>query len=310
MSHQLAIMTEGLTKRYGKSRGCEGVSLAVPAGQIFGFLGPNGAGKSTVVKVLAGLHAPTSGSASIFGHAAGSPAAGRLLGFVPELFGVPVWATAHEMLCFYAQVSEIPAREIASRVDESLQRVGLPAGVGKQKTGAFSKGMRQRLCIAAAMLHRPRLLLLDEPTSALDPVGRREIRDLMLSLRKEGTTILLNSHILSDVEMVADRVAIIVAGRIIMAGPPSELVVGSLSVRLHADPVSPELERSLARLGRLEQQGAGRLFLHLNRHEDLGQVAQAVVASGAQLLELTPQRRSLEELFMTAVDEKGAAASA
>ncbi len=299
-----AILTDGLTKRYGKAVGCENVSLAVPPGVVFGFLGPNGAGKSTVVKVLAGLHAATSGTAHIFGHPAGSLAAGRLLGFVPEMFGVPVWPSAAELLRFYGNLSDVPARELEHRIDEALMRVGLPVDVRSKRVGGFSKGMRQRLCIAVALLHRPRLLLLDEPTSALDPVGRREVRDLIVSLRQEGTTVLLNSHILSDVEMVADQVAIIRSGRIVMAGTPAELVGGSVTVTVALSQLTPALERSLSALGRLEHQSAGRVLLHLNHAGDIGEIARAVVQAGAQLTELTPHRQSLEDLFLVAMDSR------
>ncbi|MDB4897884.1 MAG: transporter related [Firmicutes bacterium] len=308
MDSALAICTENLTKHYGQTPGCRDVSMAVPAGQVFGFLGPNGAGKSTVVKVLAGLHAPTSGTATIFGHPAGSPAATRLLGFVPELFGLPGWPTAGELLRFYGNLNEMTGRELSARIDEVIERVGLPPSVRTQRIGTFSKGMRQRLCIATALLHRPRLLLLDEPTSALDPVGRREVRDLIILLRQERTTVLLNSHILSDVEMVADQVAIIRKGQIVMSGNPAALVAGNLSVMVQAEPFSPAVERALAVLGRVEPRGGGRALLHLNQPDDLGAVAPAIMASGSHLLELTPQRESLEDLFLGAIGEVKAGA--
>lgn len=301
---QLAIHTENLTKHYGKTVGCQDVCLAVPAGQVFGFLGPNGAGKSTVVKMLVGLHAPTAGTASIFGHPAGSVAASRLVGFVPELFGVPLWPTAAELLRFYGEVSEVPVRELSFRVDAVLEQVGLPMSVKQQKVGSFSKGMRQRLCIATALLHQPRLLILDEPTSALDPVGRREVRDLIARLRAQGSTVLLNSHILSDVEMVADHVAIIRQGRIILDGRPADLAAHTMTVTLRVAPMGPGVTHALAALGTLEPREDGLLRLHLRSADDLGEVAAAVVGAGARLLELTPQRQSLEDLFMGAVREE------
>jgi ABC-2 type transport system ATP-binding protein len=303
MESTLAICTENLTKRWGQTVGCRDVCLAIPSGQVFGFLGPNGAGKSTVVKVLAGLHAATSGRAEIFGHRAGSPAATRLLGFVPEIFGVPAWPTAGELLRFYGNLSEVPARQLPGRMSEVLELVGLPPAVQSQRVGTFSKGMRQRLCIASALLHQPRLLLLDEPTSALDPVGRREVRDLIIHLRQEGVTVLLNSHILSDVEMVADQVAIIRRGQIVMSGNPAALVDGSLTAAVRAEPFSPAVERALGALGRVEPRGGGRVLLHLRQPDDLAAVAPAVMAAGSALLELTPQRESLEALFMDAVAE-------
>lgn len=306
MFSEFAVYAEGLTKLYGRQAGCQDVTLAVSPGQVFGFLGPNGAGKSTFVKVLAGLHAPTAGFAYLFGHPAGSLAAGRLLGFVPELFGVPTWPNATELLRYYGSVSEVPAGDLSRRIDEVLERVGLPLPVKQKRVGEYSKGMRQRLCIAAALLHRPRLLLLDEPTSALDPVGRREVRDLIVSLRSEGVTVFLNSHLLSEVEQVADQVAIISAGRIVMAGTPDQLLAGSCTVTLRADPVTPALELRLAQLGRVTRDPGGRLLLQLNHPDGLRQVAAAVHAAGATLLELTPQRHTLEELFMDVVLAKEA----
>jgi len=303
MNRGLAIQADRVTKLYGATVGCQNVTLAVEAGQVFGFLGPNGAGKSTLVKVLAGLHRATSGSAYIFGYPVGTPEAGRLLGFVPELFGMPTWARAGDLLRFYGQVSDVPARELSRRIDEVLERVGLSPHLRSARVGSFSKGMRQRLCIAAALLHRPRVLILDEPTSALDPVGRREVRDLILALREEGVAVFLNSHLLSEVEAVADSVAIIRAGCIVMSGTPADLMGGSLVARLRADPFTPALERSLGELGRVEHQAGGRVLLHLRREEDLAQVAPRVLAQGAVLLELIPQRQSLEDLFMAAVGE-------
>ena len=301
---QLAIQTDNLTKHYGKTVGCQDVCLAIPAGQVFGFLGPNGAGKSTVVKMLVGLHAPTAGTASIFGHPAGTTAAARLLGFVPELFGVPLWPTAAELLRFYGEVSEVETGMLAGRIDAVLEQVGLPLTVKQQRVGSFSKGMRQRLCIAAALLHQPRLLILDEPTSALDPVGRREIRDLIARLRTEGHTVLLSSHILSDVEMVADHVAIIRQGRIILDGRPTDLASHSMSVTLRVDHLTPAVTHALSALGGLDSREDGLLRLQVRRVEDLGEIAAAVVGAGARLLELTPQRQSLEDLFMGAVREE------
>lgn len=303
MNRDLAIETDRVTKLYGTTVGCQDVTLAVEPGHVFGFLGPNGAGKSTLVKVLAGLHRATSGTAYLFGQEVGTPAAGRLLGFVPELFGLPAWARAGDLLRFYGRVSDVPEGELSRRIDAVMEKVGLSPRLRSARVGSFSKGMRQRLCIGAALLHSPRVLILDEPTSALDPVGRREVRDLILTLRKEGVAVFLNSHMLSEVEAVADQVAIIRSGRIVMSGTPAELMAGSLVVQVAVEPFTPALERSLGELGRLEHQARGRVLLHLHRQEDLPQVAPRVLAQGAALLELNPQRPSLEDLFMAAVGE-------
>lgn len=302
---QHAVYADGVTKRYGNTVGCEEVSLSVLPGHVFGLLGPNGAGKSTLVKVLAGLHAPTAGRALIFGHPAGTLAASRLIGYVPELFGVPAWPTARQLLRFYGQISDVPMGELNRRIDEALERVGLPlAETADRRVGGFSKGMRQRLTIAAALVHRPKLLVLDEPTSALDPIGRREVRDLMLDLKAEGVTIFLNSHLLDDVERVADWVAIIRAGRVILEGAPDELMGNPRRVLVRTFPVAPAVAAALQPLGQVSQEG-GAFLLDLAHPEDLGQVASAVQAAGARLLELAPQRPSLEDLFVSAVEEVG-----
>jgi ABC-2 type transport system ATP-binding protein len=291
-----AIQVERLTKRYGRATGCEGVSFTLAPGEVLGFIGHNGAGKSTVIKVLAGLQSATEGSAQIFGQAAGTPAAGRLVGFVPELFGLPDWPTPVELLRYYARISELPADQVQSSVERALRRVQLPENHWRKPVKALSKGQRQRLSIAAALVHSPKLLLLDEPTSALDPVGRMQVKELIRSLCAEGVGVLLSSHILSDVEQVADKLVVIRQGRIVIDGPAEALMKGAQALRLRARPHSAALAQALGGLGKVEELDGERYRLTLTDPQAVEAVAPAVLGAGASLLELTPERHSLEEL--------------
>jgi ABC-2 type transport system ATP-binding protein len=214
------LAVSGLEKRYRRVQALAGVDLTVESGQLVGLLGPNGAGKSTLVKIACGLVRPTRGRAEVAGVAAGSVAARRALGYLAELFRFPAWMTADEVLTLHQRLagSEGGARERG----ELLELVGLP-DARRTRVAAMSKGMQQRLGIAQAMVGAPKLLLLDEPTSALDPAGRRVVRELLEELRRRGTAVLLNSHLLSEVELVCDHVVIVDHGRVVAAGRPDEL---------------------------------------------------------------------------------------
>src|SRR4051812_44580380 len=215
-----ALAATALRKRYGSTEALKGVDLEVAEGELFGLLGPNGAGKSTFVKIACGLVRPTTGEAAVCGAPAGSSAAGAALGYLAELFRFPDWATADEVLGLHQRLarSDGGAAERARLLDD----VGL-GGEDGRRVGTMSKGMQQRLGLAQAMIGSPRLLLLDEPTSALDPAGRRLVRALLERLRARGIAVLLNSHLLSEVELVCDRVAIIARGALVAAGTPDEL---------------------------------------------------------------------------------------
>src|SRR5712691_8012191 len=215
-----ALAVRGLGKRYGRVRALDGVDLEVANGELVGLLGPNGAGKSTLVKIACGLVRPTEGSAEICGARAGSPAARRSLGYLAELFRFPGWVTADELLVLHQRLAGSAGG--AGERAELLELVGL-ADARDRKVEEMSKGMQQRLGIAQALVGSPRVLLLDEPTSALDPSGRRTVRGLLEELRARGHAVLLNSHLLSEVEPVCDRVAIISRGRLVAEGSPAEL---------------------------------------------------------------------------------------
>jgi ABC-2 type transport system ATP-binding protein len=229
-----ALNVTALRKSYGAAVALDGVDLRVGAGELVGLLGPNGAGKSTLTKIACGLVRPTGGHVEVLGHACGSRAARSQTGYLAELFRFPGWATADEVLVLHQRLARSPggARERA-------QLLGLVelAQAANRRVEAMSKGMQQRLGIAQALIGDPRLVLLDEPTSALDPAGRRTVRELLDGLRDRGVAVLLNSHLLSEVELVCDRVVIVDRGRTIAEGTPADLVVpGGVEIETASGP--------------------------------------------------------------------------
>src|SRR5947208_13280743 len=215
-----ALAVKGLAKRYGSVVALKGVDLDVGEGELFGLLGPNGAGKSTLVKIAVGLVRASGGTAEVAGARAGSRAARASLGYLAELFRFPGWYTADEVLELHQRLAG--SRGGAAERTRLLELVAL-TDAAKRRVDGMSKGMQQRLGVAQALVGEPRILLLDEPTSALDPVGRRTVRLLLEELRSRGVSVLLNSHLLSEVELVCDRVAILLAGEVVAAGTPAEL---------------------------------------------------------------------------------------
>jgi ABC-2 type transport system ATP-binding protein len=215
-----ALAVRGLTKRYGSVQALKGVDLEVGEGELVGLLGPNGAGKSTLVKILAGLVRSGGGEAEVVGARAGSRVARASLGYLAELFRFPGWYTADEVIELHQRLSG--SRGGAAERARLLELVAL-ADAAHRRVEGMSKGMQQRLGLAQALVGEPRVLLLDEPTSALDPVGRRTVRLLLEDLRQRGVSVLLNSHLLSEVELVCDRVAILFGGELVTAGTPLEL---------------------------------------------------------------------------------------
>jgi ABC-2 type transport system ATP-binding protein len=210
-----AIVCSGLSKRYGKITALSDLDMTVPEGSIFGFLGPNGAGKSTAIRILATLGRPDAGDAMVAGASVARDPAGvpRALGYLPQVASFPGWMNGQEYLEFAAALSGVPARERRARAVAVLERVGL-ADAARRRIGGYSGGMRQRLGIGQALIHRPPVLILDEPVSALDPLGRRDVIELIAGLRGQAT-VFFSSHILDDIDRVCDRVAILAAGKLI-----------------------------------------------------------------------------------------------
>jgi ABC-2 type transport system ATP-binding protein len=274
-----ALSVADLRKSYGRIDALKGVDLEVAEGELFGLLGPNGAGKSTLVKIACGLVRPTGGTAIVAGAPAGSAQACAALGYLAELFRFPDWLTGDELLELHQRVAG--SRRGAAERGELLELVGLTEAAGR-RVGGMSKGMQQRLGIAQAMIGAPRVLLLDEPTSALDPAGRRTVRTLLEELRSRGVAVLLNSHLLSEVELVCDRVAIIARGEVVAHGRPSEL----------------------GRAGGVEVETAGgtRHFPDADR-DDAPRIVKELVDGGEQVYGVRVLRSSLEDAYLEAVGE-------
>jgi ABC-2 type transport system ATP-binding protein len=272
-----ALRCESLEKRYGATPALGGVDLEVAPGELLGLLGPNGAGKSTLTKIACGLVRASGGRAEVEGAPAGSPEARAAIGYLAELFRFPDWLTADELLALHQELAG--SDRGASERTDLLDLVGL-GDRGDTKIGAMSKGMQQRLGIAQALIGSPRLLMLDEPTSALDPVGRRVVRDLLRALRGRGIAVVLSSHLLSEVELVCDRVAILVAGRIAAEGTPAEL----------ARPRGVEVET----------ENGIRTFPEAGR-DDVPRIVAELVGGGTRVYAVRPLASTLEDAYLEAV---------
>jgi ABC-2 type transport system ATP-binding protein len=271
------LAVSGLRKSYRGQEALAGIDLEIAAGELIGLLGPNGAGKSTLTKIACGLVRPSGGSVEVLGRSAGSPPARAALGYLAELFRFPGWCSADELLALHQRLAGSTGG--AGERTELLGLVGLGDAAGK-RVEAMSKGMQQRLGIAQALVGAPKLLLLDEPASALDPVGRRIVRELLEELRRRGVAVLLNSHLLSEVELVCDRVAIIARGRLVKAGTPEDL----------AGPGGVEVET-----------GSGVRVFEGARRDDAPRIVAELVAAGERVYRVEVRHSSLEEVYLEAV---------
>jgi ABC-2 type transport system ATP-binding protein len=296
------IDTRGLAKRYGRTDALIDLTLRVEPGEIFGFLGPNGAGKTTAVKLLLGLARPTGGSGTVLGAPLGDRAARRDIGYLPELFRYQPWLRAREVIDLHAQLKTADGGGDAIRAADraaALEMVGL-ADRADDVVGGFSKGMQQRLGLAVALLGRPRLVVLDEPTSALDPVGRADVRGIVRRAGDLGSAVLLNSHLLTEVERVCDRVAIVDHGRVLASGRIDDLL-GEPQVRFRVTDLAAADVAELRRFGRVAPRDDGWLTItgiDLARVPDL---VAAVVGMGGRVHAVESGRSTLEDLFMRLV---------
>jgi ABC-2 type transport system ATP-binding protein len=273
-----ALAVRGLGKRYGRVRALDGVDLELAEGELVGLLGPNGAGKSTLVKIACGLVRPTEGRAEICGAPAGSAASRRALGYLAELFRFPGWVSAEELLVLHQRL--VGSGGGAAERAELLALVDLTEARDR-RVEQMSKGMQQRLGIAQALIGAPPVLLLDEPTSALDPAGRRMVRVLLEQLRSRGHAVLLNSHLLSEIELVCDRVAIISRGRLVAEGAPADL--------------------SRARGVEVETASGVRLFEGATR-DDAPAIVARLVAAGEEIYGVRTLVTTLEDVYLEAVE--------
>ena len=296
-----AIETRGLRKVYGDKVAVEDVTIAVPEGEVFGFLGPNGAGKSTTVKMLLGLVFPSAGLARLLGQLLGAVAAKRRIGFLPEQFRFHEWLRAEEFLDLHGQLYGLARAERRRRIPEVLDLVGL-TGRGRDRLRTYSKGMLQRVGLAQALLNHPALVFLDEPTSALDPIGRREVRDIIRELKARGMTVFLNSHLLSEVETVCDRVAIIDRGRVVRCGALAELLQESLALDLTLGPHDDATLHLIEEYGAIEAREVNQLRVRLDDFDDVPRLVEALVRAGIAVYGVTPHRRTLEDVFLGSVE--------
>jgi ABC-2 type transport system ATP-binding protein len=303
-STDFAIQTRNLRKVFGQKVAVEGLTLEVRRGEIFGFLGPNGAGKSTSVKMLLGLVAPTAGAADVLGSPVGDVEVRRRIGFLPEHFRFYDWLSAEELLSVHGRLYSMPSARLRDRIATLLELVGL-SDHRRQKVREFSKGMLQRIGLAQALLNEPDLVILDEPTSGLDPGGRRLVRDIIRGERERGCTVLLNSHLLGEVEITCDRVAFIKHGRVLDSRRLDALAAGETRVRLRADKLSGATLQGLARWTTSVNPNGERVMLTVPSGDVLPEIARYLVQSGADLYELTPERKSLEDLFLEIVGTEG-----
>ncbi|GAA1860399.1 ABC transporter ATP-binding protein [Asanoa iriomotensis] len=288
-----AVWCSGLRKRYRRRTAVDDVSFTVGRGEVVGLLGPNGAGKTTVIKMLLGLVRPDAGEVLLLGRPARDPRSRAKVGYLPELFRYQPWLTAAEVLALHVRLAGV-SRPVAEQ-SECLGLVGL-ADRADDRVGGFSKGMQQRLGLAVALVARPEFVVLDEPTSALDPLGRADVRDLLLSLRERGVAVLLNSHLIGEVERVCDRVVILDKGRIAAAGTLAELL-GQRELRLRLDEVGVDAEALLAGAGKLTRDGDA-FTLALDDTADVPDLVAELVGLGVRVHAVEPGRISLEERLL------------
>ena len=296
-----AIHTAVLTKRYGTLPAVVDLSMTVPRGEVFGFLGPNGAGKTTSVKMLLGLTPPTSGEAWVLGSPIGDKLTRKRVGYLPELFRYQAWLKAAEVLAVHCELARVPKMTWPAEIDRVLKLIGL-SGRSSDRVGTFSKGMQQRLGLGVALLGRPELVVLDEPTSALDPVGRRDVREIIRHLKKDGSAVFLNSHLLTEVEQVCDRVAMVNHGKVIATGRLDE-ILGSGGVRVRATPLGGAPRDAMSTFGTVRDDPGGWVMVEGVVEAQVPDLVAAVVAAGARVYAVEPRHQSLEERFMQLLGE-------
>lgn len=293
----MIVEAQNIYKSYGSTLACEDICLSLTSGQVFGLLGPNGAGKSTLVKILLGLVRPDTGTALINGYQARAARGRKSAGYLPELFRLYEWLTGYEWLRFNARVYGIPAREERSAIYRVLEMIGL-MGREQDRIQGYSKGMQQRLALGAAIIHRPALVFLDEPTSALDPVGRIEVRDIISKLKADGTTIFLNSHLLSEVEMTCTHLGFIRGGQLIASGAREEFMQTSRQLRLELGRMDSDLLARYEDRGIVLERDAAGITLQVQNRDDVAFIIRELVEHGVPIFRADTLSIGLEEVFL------------
>jgi ABC-2 type transport system ATP-binding protein len=298
----LAVHTQDLAKRYGKTVALSGLTMSVRRAEVFGFLGPNGAGKTTAVKLLVGLALPTAGQGWVLGAPIGDLQTRRRLGYLPELFRYQGWMKAREVLGLHCELSRMARSDWKAEIDSALEMVGLSERADDKVEG-FSKGMQQRLGLGVALLGRPELVLLDEPTSALDPVGRHDVREIIRKLKARGTAVFLNSHLLSEVEQICDRVAVVDHGRVIATGTMAQILGqdGAVRVRVTGLPAAGRVR--LSEFASLEDEGEWLTFRGLST-DRVPQLVAEIVRQGGRVYAVEPRHETLEDRFLQLLKEQ------
>jgi len=304
---EYAIETEGLTKVFRgrfssrELRAVDDISLHVPVGTTFGLLGPNGAGKTTFVKMLLSCTHQTAGRALVFGRDSRQAESRRPIGYLPENHRFPTYMTGWDMLDFYGALSGMETAARRKRIPELLEQVGLDQRAHHLRLGKYSKGMLQRVGLAQALIHSPRLLVLDEPSDGVDPVGRKHIRDVLQALEQKGVTIFLNSHLLAEVELFCREVAIIQKGKLALAGTVQELTSGS-GYHIESLHVPEQLETELRARARSFAANNGSLNLLFGTREEANQAVDMLRAGGCEIESMGRTRSTLEEVFIKTVE--------
>jgi len=304
----VVLKTEGLTKEYRtgfwrtRVRVLHDLNLEVHQGEIFGYLGPNGAGKTTTLKLLMGLIYPTAGRASILGQDVQDVAVKAQVGFLPENPYFYDYLTGREFLHFYGQLFGLPYRDRRQRIDELLDAVGLSKAAELQLR-KYSKGMLQRIGLAQALINDPQVIVLDEPTSGLDPVGRKEVRDLILDLKGRGKTVFFSTHIVPDAEMICDRVGIIVAGRLTRVGTLEELLGSEVErIEITASGFDEAVDSQIGQWSvRPPARHGDKVLFAVNTEKEASQAMEFLLGRGAAVHAVHPKRRTLEDLFLREV---------
>jgi ABC-2 type transport system ATP-binding protein len=304
----IAIETIGLTKVYTTSFGrrkveaLSGLNLNVPEGTIFGFLGPNGAGKTTLIKLLLGIIFPTSGSAKILGEEINDYKVKSKIGYLPENHKYPAYLTGGEVLQFFGKLSGLDGIELEKKIDEMLELVQMTKWK-KSKVKTYSKGMMQRLGLAQAMINDPDLIFLDEPTDGVDPLGRKDIRDILIELKNRRKTIFLNSHLLSEVEMITDSVAILNKGILLREGTVKELTEKKEEYKISVEGSIEALPAEVKKDVNFTSIDGGYYSFKVANTQDLNHILDLLRNNGIIIKEMVQQKNTLEEMFISLINE-------